>query len=303
MKTLTTLLALAFLAPAAVAQTADDQIAQAFVPPAFDTFASQNPGLRNDVSWMTIRLDLDHTGRQDYVAIAYGNTHIGVLRVVRATATPALAGDSSAVACDLGPRLSAVDLDGDGVPELSLECTYGNHGTPFTSFFAWHSGLHVLNPPHPRRSNSWWPIENANLVDLDGTGTLVVLEPGMDASDTGQQWNVYRLKSGHLVKSGDAPVFFDRFYRDTGAPEAEEQSFSAPPGTYTMTVINGLRGQHMVSSALVTLNGQSVLSPDLFSQNARLLSADVTLTTQNTITVSLRSVPTSFVDIVITPKH
>ena len=87
------------------------------------------------------------------------------------------------------------------------------------------------------------------------------------------------------------------------APKAEEQTFTVAPGTYTIAVMNGLRGQHMVSSAVVSLNGQVALSPDLFSQNARLLSADVALPAQNTITVDLRSVPTSFIDVVIMPKH
>jgi len=34
-----------------------------------------------------------------------------------------------------------------------------------------------------------------------------------------------------------------------------------------------------------------------------MFSADVALPAQNTISVDLRSVPTSFIDVVITPKH
>lgn len=304
MKTITALVALTLVAtPYAHAQT-DDRIAQTFLPPAFTTFVSQNPGLAADVSWTTLRADLDHTGKTDYLAIGYGNGHIACLRVVRTLATPTLTGDTPSVSCDLGPRLSAIDLDGDGVPEIGLECTNGNHGTPFTSFFRWAgTGVQALNPPHPRRANAWWPIENANLVDLDGTGTLAVLEPAMDNDATAQQWNAYRLMKGQLVKSAAVPVFFDRFYRDNGAPASEERTFTVPPGPYTVTVINGLRGEHMVSSAVVTINGVVALSPDSFSQKVRTLSADLTLPAQNTISIDLRSAPLAFVDIVITPRQ
>lgn len=304
MKTIAVLIALTlFATPCAHAQT-DDQIAQTFLPPAFATFASQNPGLGADASWTTLRVDLDHTGKTDYLAIGYGNGHIACLRVVRPLATPILVADTPSVACDLGPRLSGIDLDGDGVPEIGLECTNGNHGTPFTSFFRWVvNGVQALNPPHPRRANAWWPIENANLVDLDGTGTLAVLEPATDSGATTQQWNVYRLIKGQLVKSAAAPIFFDRFYRDNGAPAPEVQTFTAPPGPYTITVINGLRGGHMVSSAVVTLNGAVALSPDSLSQKVHTLSADLTLPAENTISVDLRSAPAAFIDIVITPKH
>jgi hypothetical protein len=303
MKTITALIALTLAAtPYAHAET-DDQVAQTFLSPAFATFASQNPGLRTDVSWTTLRLDLDHTGKMDYLAIGYGNAHIACLRVIRTVTTPTLAGDTPTVACDLGPRLSAIDLDGDGVPEIGLECTNGNHGTPFTSFFrSTGTGVQPLNPPHPRRAHAWWPIANANLVDLDGTGTLAVLEPAMDNDATAQQWNVYRLTGGKLVKSAAAPIFFDRFYRDNGTPAPEEQTFTVSPGPYIITVINGLRAEHMVSSAVITINGTVVLSPDSFSEKVRTVSANLTLPAANTITVDLRSAPGAYIDIVITPK-
>jgi hypothetical protein len=74
-----------------------------------------------------------------------------------------------------------------------------------------------LNPPSPRRANGWIPIAEANVVDLDGSASLSILEP---------------------VKSPATVAYFERFDRGQGAPRPATDKFVAAPGTYTMKIVN-----------------------------------------------------------------
>jgi hypothetical protein len=312
-RTVCLLLAAALLSTIASAQTstADEQIAAQFMPPAFAAFAAANTYLSDHRTTSILPVDLEHTGRADFLAVAYGNGHIAYLRVIRRASVPALAGESApALNCDSTPSVSAVDLDGDGKPELSLQCRAGNAGHQFYSFFNWSAGaLTALNPPSQRRPNAWEPIMEANFVDVDGTGAFTVLAPSCpftvdDAGAVDQCWAVYRLVNGKLTKSADGePRVFERFNRSNGTPSAEARKFSATPGLYTLTVINGERGENMATAGTIKLNGTALVPPGLFSKNARTVSRDVTLAAQNVLEVELRSAPETFIHIVVSPKR
>jgi hypothetical protein len=213
------------------------------------------------------------------------------------------------MSCDSGPRLLTVDLDGDGTPELQLQCTNGNHGVTADVFFKWAANsLLPLNPRHRRRAEGWTALEDATPMDIDGSGvfsvlTPVVTSPSPGSTDDDRQWNVYRLIDGKLQATHVTIPYTGRFIRDTAAPHAVVEQFSAAPaGSYILRVINGERGHDMVSSATVTLNGATVVSPELFSQNSRVITTDVTLAAKNTISVELKSAPGAFVDVVLLPR-
>jgi hypothetical protein len=306
-----TFAALILVSVAAAAQTLDEQTAQQFVPPAFAAFAAANTYLSDNQTESVLPIDLDQTGRNDYLAVAYGNGHIAYLRVIRKGAVAALAGDSaSAMQCDSAPSVSAVDLDGDGKPELILTCTVGNRGRRFSSLFKWTgAGLSTLNPPSARRSNAWEPIAQTNFADIDGNGVLAIVSPScpFTVSEDGvvdKCWSVYRLVNGRFTKSaGGDIVLFELYVRDTGKPEAETKKFAAAPGPYQLTIVNGERGQNRVSSAVITLNGANVASPNSFSKNTPVIASDVILGAQNTLSVELRSSPGSFIHVLLTPKQ
>jgi hypothetical protein len=189
-------------------QTTDDQLAAQFVPPAFTAYAASHTYLNDNRTWSMLPVDLDHTGHADYLAVAYGNGHIGYLRVIRKGTTPSLAGESSfSMACDSQPAVASVDLDGDGKPELSFDCRVGNRGTTFSTLFKKSAGTLVpLNAPSTRRANAFEPIREANFIDIDGDGTVEVLEAAapleVDASGvlTGG-YDVWHLTNGTLAKS------------------------------------------------------------------------------------------------------
>ncbi|MGH7488853.1 MAG: hypothetical protein ACREMY_25110, partial [bacterium] len=66
----------------------NDQIAAKFVPGGFTEYAAENTYFAENRTWSVLPADLDHTGREDYLVVAYGNGHIGYLSVIRNGATP-----------------------------------------------------------------------------------------------------------------------------------------------------------------------------------------------------------------------
>lgn len=303
--------ALVTWAASAHAQTmTDDQIAEKFVPSAFTAYAANHTFFSDSRTWAVLPVDLDHTGHEDYLAVAYGNGHIAYLSVIQKRATPTLLAESaSATECDGSPGVSAIDLDGDGKPELNLSCHVGNHGTLFNSLFKWSAGkLVVLNPPHSRRQNAWTAIRKANFVDLNGDGILEVLEIPADfvVDDQGiltENYIVYSLVNGKLAKASVAPLpYFGMFVRGKGQPQPEVHQFSATPGQYTLTVANGERGQNIVDSGVIMLNGVTIAPPSSFSKKANL-TTNVTLAAQNTLSVELQSTPGSLIYVIFTPKY
>ena len=86
------------------------------------------------------------------------------------------------------------------------------------------------------------------------------------------------------------------YVRSTGAPVTVSDTFSiANPGTALLHITNGgASGQYeRVSSAVITLNGVTVVSPGEFSQQVGLIDKLVPLAGVNTLTVELRSKPDS----------
>ena len=86
------------------------------------------------------------------------------------------------------------------------------------------------------------------------------------------------------------------YVRVTGKPETITDTFTvANPGPAQLHITNGgASGQYeRVSSAVITLNGQTILSPDDFDQQAAMIDLVVQLQAVNTLTVELRSQPNS----------
>lgn len=86
------------------------------------------------------------------------------------------------------------------------------------------------------------------------------------------------------------------YVRSTAKPVTVSDAFSvATPGTAMLHITNGgAFGQYeRVSSAVITLNGVTVVSPSEFSQQVGLIDKLVPLAALNTLTVELRSRPGS----------
>jgi len=90
----------------------------------------------------------------------------------------------------------------------------------------------------------------------------------------------------------------EEFTRKKGKPITEEREFHAPfPGDYCLVVVNGDHGPphgNRISSAVISVDGEHVIGPDLFNQNVGLVSESIHLDEgQHIFTVQLRSKPES----------
>lgn len=91
------------------------------------------------------------------------------------------------------------------------------------------------------------------------------------------------------------PVGFQRY---SGAPVEESVNFTAldTASTYTINVYNGGLEDHsltgeLVSSSVITLNGEQIFSPNEFNQNTDFLTKPINVQSANELTVELRGKP------------
>lgn len=97
-------------------------------------------------------------------------------------------------------------------------------------------------------------------------------------------------------------VFGPELYtRDTGKPQKIVKSFSANTGwvPFAISVKNGNGKKEKASSAVVDINGQSILNPDDFSKEISEIIVLVKLKAQNEIAVEVRGEPGTFITVTI----
>lgn len=114
---------------------------------------------------------------------------------------------------------------------------------------------------------------------------------------------------GAVDPCGDDPRIMDilesqEFVREKGKPFTEEREFSAPfPGDFCLVVVNGDHGPPQgkrISSAVISIDGEHVIGPDLFNQNVGLVTESVHLEQgQHVLGVQLRSKPGSKLTVAI----
>jgi RHS repeat-associated protein len=107
---------------------------------------------------------------------------------------------------------------------------------------------------------------------------------------------LFTLLFAHSVSAGGFSVFGPTdFERSTGAPVEEVVNFSVPQaGSYTLTLYNGGLEDaqfELVSSSIITVNGEEVFTTNQFNQQTDILEATVQLELDNIVTVELRGKP------------
>jgi len=71
-------------------------------------------------------------------------------------------------------------------------------------------------------------------------------------------------------------------------------------GSYTLCIINGdAAGNNRISSAVISINGIEVASPNEFNQQVGTITKPVTLNKDNLISVEVRSSPGSYITVTI----
>ncbi|MBI3354676.1 MAG: carboxypeptidase regulatory-like domain-containing protein [Nitrospirae bacterium] len=91
------------------------------------------------------------------------------------------------------------------------------------------------------------------------------------------------------------------YTRDTAKPVVVDKNFSVTnAGSYTLCIINGdAAGNNRISSAVISINGIEVASPNEFNQQVGTITKPVTLNKDNLISVEVRSIPGSYITVTI----
>jgi hypothetical protein len=105
------------------------------------------------------------------------------------------------------------------------------------------------------------------------------------------------LLSGTVAPARAANEVFgpEVFVRDTGEPRTEVRTFAVKDleQPFTLTVRNGDGTGARISSAVIMLNGVMVVGPQAFNQQVVVVSREVTLASENKLSVEVRSRPGS----------
>lgn len=276
------------LSVCAAASPSDEDIVRQFYPEQLTKGAMKAGSELNQ--WSFTRVDLDRSGHQDYLAVAYGNGISGAVRVIKAAGgTPRVVSAPAAPSLlGLDPQIQAVDVNGDGIPELIVSYTSGRSHRNY-DVFAWKNG--DIAPIGDS-------FVDADFVDLDGDGKLEVVEPtethgDQTATGTDNSFEIFTLADGTFSKTSWQVPFLHTYLRKTSKPFVINRNFSAQPGSYVLRVANGTSGNAAVDSGVVTLNGKVILGPDDFKSKRKQISVPVDLVGSNQLSVEIRSVPGS----------
>lgn len=287
---------LAFFVSAAVhAQVSDRQIVANAFP---DSLADGGTHVSR-----FLLVDLNRNGQPLLVAV-YTNRVAGAIRVLSRAGQVLAAPDLQGMR-GFGANVQAVDLDGDGVPEVIAEFTTGHSpDNPDTWVFRWvGNGLQLISPTCAVGELTLTCLGHVSPIDMDGSGRLSLLVwPGETIRNgvplTVGNWSLYTIKDGTLHESAQNFSFAREFRRGNGKPFSSVRKFSATPGAATLRVINGA-GTAASTSGLVTLNGTNVLGPSDFKRNQHAYDVPITLAADNNLTVRLDGKPGSKITIVI----
>jgi hypothetical protein len=281
------------------AAASDESVAEAFFP---ESLVQSSAAAGNNVRlWSQTRVTY---GSAPYLAVAYSNGISGVVRLLRVTAEGASLVSEHLDLDGAAPRVETVDIDGDNIPEVVASYRTGRRGERTSYLYRWDgSKLSSLWSDRGRDAG----FVNATFSDLDGDGILEILEPQSTAGDDAASGSVtsgfdtYKFVNGSLrVETDSAVIYLGMFQRMTGAPKAIAEDFPAPPGPYVVRVINGDQaGKMAVDSAEIRVNGIVVLSPSQFKPGKRVVSVPVTLSSQNSLSVELRSAPKSMLTVAV----
>lgn len=312
-KTWLSLCAAAFSLVTAFAAHADDQalVEQNFPQHLVDEYYQsyqENPGDEPVRLAAFTRADLDGSGRQSYIAAVYTNAVHGVLRVLAPEGDSArLVAESSFSMSGITPEVTAVNLDNQGGDELIV--TLGQATGNRTSWiYRWNgSALGLMTPMEGEGDDADTVLVNAAWEDVDGDGLRELLVPDTvlpfpEDVPLVVHWSVLHWNGGEWMPAGSASDF-TWFYRQTGAPKSGSYGFDADPGAYVLRIVNGEPdGANRVSSATLTLNGETVVSQNAFSQNVRVIEVPVTLAADNTLSAQLDGAPGGNITVVLLRK-
>jgi hypothetical protein len=301
------LLCLLLTAPA-FAET-DEELAMRFYPQSLDEFFihTHAPGTPVVRETSLLRLDLDSSGVEGYLAVAYSNGLAAELLLIQGAGAEAVVVDQADE--PLGgrgkPVLEAIDIENDGIPELALGFMRETWLYKFDG-----SALVLFGPKRTGETGQTTNLGTATYFDLDGDGTMEIFEQA--PAETGALYIVHKLEDNKFALTPTEVMFYDRFEQVEGLTVSERE-FEAPAGEYLLQVLTvapppagsslGAAEPPPATIPQVTLNG-AVVSGASGGPGEQFLSGEggipVTLANENVLTVELPSAADTYIYIVIT---
>ncbi|HYC87990.1 MAG TPA: VCBS repeat-containing protein [Thermoanaerobaculia bacterium] len=285
---------LVILAAVPAAAESDEQLAMRFYPQRLDQIFIENHDPESPiVRRVTVaRVDLDRSGREDYLAAAYTNGTAGAFRLIKGEGAQAAVAAEAADPTMGGkgqPYIEAIDVENDGVPELAIAFWRE------TWLYKFRNGALVLfGPSRIGTVGETTNLTNATYLDIDGDGVLEILEDAEPDSDT--LYAVHKLgPDGRFARTETKLAYSTWFQRGEGEPVLEERAFEATPGDYILRVTNGDQAKlGAVTAGELRVNGRTVVGPPELKKNERTISVPVRLLESNVLTAHLRSEPGTF---------
>jgi len=286
----------AFLSVSLVAQSADDALVRQFYPPSLTNRSVQ--------LFDYARADLDGTGTQSYIVVAYGNGVSGVVRVIRTVPAPAQVAAETAFNMMVGdvPFLRLADLDGDGKPEIVAG--FAVMGGQISWPIKWTAGrLALIGPSQQSVDGVRSTLSYVQLLDVDGDGKVELIE--WDQRNVNH--TVYAIGSDGVFAPQPLPVLYaDSYVRHDGEPEIFTGVFRATAGTkLTLTIANGDPAGNQVTSGHFYFNGIELLTPNDFKKAVRKVTFAVTSASDgvNEVEADLDGKPGTHIAVSLSPQQ
>ncbi len=273
---------------------ADITVAMSFYP---DSLRSDDPTAPVEPQVCVQRASFGGTSG-GYLVAAYSNAHIGALRVIRMSGTPAVVADAPMQPAPAGntPGLQLLDFNGDGTPEILFNLL--TRGNPSTWLLAWTgNGLQNIGPTTPSGDAVLTNLRFPTFEDLNGDGLPEIIQSNATPwnPEPQQKETVYSVGPNGSVVPAKPIAFWGVFVRKEANPAAVTTTFvPASTGKHVLRIVNGTPdGKNLVTAADVVLNGVMVVNPGDFKKKGRVIEVPVTLTASNELRVELRSTPGS----------
>lgn len=277
----------------------EDSLVKQFFPPNWETTGS----------YAYADADLDGGGKDNYIVASYTNGVTGAVRVLEKT------GPSSAVllAAPSFPLMGGVDTDvtmrdvnGDGIPEAIVSFDSANGRNESVWILKWNGvTLKSIGPGSTDSSGEVsTDLYSSVFMDLTGNGKLDVISSPESVGDgefaNGGAYTVYSLVNGQYEKSGTLNAIY-YYRRSKGTPTVQVRQFSASntESQSVMTIVNGTGTSKLASSAVIKLNGVTVVNQSQFNQQTKLIKVPVTLQPSNTLSVTLDGAPGSLLTVAV----
>lgn len=273
---------------------ADNAVAMSFYP---DSLRSSDPNAPVFPQVCVQRANFGGTSG-GYLVAGYSNAHIGALRVIRMSGTPAVVADAPVQPELAGstPGLELMDFNGDGTPEVLFNLL--TRGNSATWLYAWTgNGLQHIGPTKSSGDAVLTALRFPSFEDLNGDGLPEIIQSNATRwnPEPAQRETVYAIGPNGTVAPVRPVAFWGVFARTTGNPDAFTLTVvPAVAGKHVLRIVNGTAdGKNAVTAADVVLNGAMVVNPGDFKKKGRLIEVPVTLNASNELRVELRSAPGS----------